>query len=527
MPAGPAVASEPSPEAVDHPVPSVGLFDGLRQGALAVSAEGSGDGRMVLSVTNRSPRPLRVVLPPGLIASGATGQFGGGGFGGAGGGGFGGGGLGGGGLGGGGLGGGLGGGGFGGGGLGGGLGGGGGFGGGLGGGGLGGGGAATLPASVGMIMLGRLIMTLVGDQDSWDFRSLALGGAGGGLGGGGLGGGGLGGGGLGGGGFGGGFRSVPPAGVASAVVRPGQTRGLPTRLVSLSGPSAGPAPVMPQKGEVLEIRDIDTIEAISPRLQDVVKRLAEEKAPETVAQLVLWHMGYGIDWPTLAQLSRPWANPSEVALARQFVDRQGDDQSARRVAETGTLFYDLSATEPGRERLASDVRKLLDTHPLLGLTAQPGVPARPRGPALACRVEIAGEAASVRVSASDEAGTSWVDVGRFSLPVLEPSGTPITPAELADRWAEGLLDRLVRVRLTREGRGKDAFRIRIENGSPLLLSGLTLGGAEPRAGSRPSTLVGLSLSPRRAMTVPATHEVVRRLGFTNGIRVLAVDLSGL
>jgi hypothetical protein len=284
---------------------------------------------------------------------------------------------------------------------------------------------------------------------------------------------------------------------------------------------------MPRKGEVLEIRDIDTIEAISPRLQNAVKRLAEGKAPETVAQLVLWHVGYGIDWPTLGRLSRPWANPSEVALARQFVDRQGEAESAGRVAETGTLFYELSAVKPGHERLASDVRKLLEARPLLGLTARPGVPDRPRGPALACRVEIADAAASVRVSASDEAGTSWVDVGNFSLSPLDAGGTPATPSELADRWAEGLLDRIVRVRLTREGRGKDAFRIRIENGSPLVLSGLTLGGSEPKAAARPTTLVGLSLSPRRAMTAPATHEVVRRLGFTKGIRVLAVDLSGL
>jgi hypothetical protein len=284
---------------------------------------------------------------------------------------------------------------------------------------------------------------------------------------------------------------------------------------------------MPRKGEALEIRDVDTIEAISPRLQNVVKRLAEERAPETVAQLVLWHLGHGIDWPTLVQLSRPWANPGEVALARQFVDRQGEPESAGRVADTGALFYDLSAARPAHERLASDVRKLLDTRPLLGLTARPGVPARPNGPALACRVEIAGAAASVRVSASDEAGTSWVELGNFSLPILKAGGTPLTPAELADRWAEGLLDRLVRVRLTRQGPGKDAYRIRIENRSPLVLGGLALGGSEPRAASRPSTLVGLSLSPRRAMTVPATHEVVRRLGFTKGVRILAVDLNGI
>src|SRR5262249_16904815 len=92
---GPVNASEPTKGAGDGAAPAVGLFDGLRRGTVAVSAEGTGDGRMVLSVTNRSARPLRVVLPPGLIASGSTGQFGGGGFGGAGGGGFGGGGFGG------------------------------------------------------------------------------------------------------------------------------------------------------------------------------------------------------------------------------------------------------------------------------------------------------------------------------------------------------------------------------------------------------------------------------------------------
>ena len=35
------------------------------------------DGRMTMTVTNRTRRQLRVVLPPGIIAQGATGQFGG------------------------------------------------------------------------------------------------------------------------------------------------------------------------------------------------------------------------------------------------------------------------------------------------------------------------------------------------------------------------------------------------------------------------------------------------------------------
>ena len=53
------------------------LFDAAKKGLVTVSAEGIGDGRMTLSVHNRTKKQLRVVLPPGLIASGASGQFGG------------------------------------------------------------------------------------------------------------------------------------------------------------------------------------------------------------------------------------------------------------------------------------------------------------------------------------------------------------------------------------------------------------------------------------------------------------------
>ena len=119
----PSFAGESAPDEA----PAISLFDGIRSGVLRVSAEGTGGDRMNLAVTNRSSRRLRVVLPPGLLASGVTGQFGGGGFGGGG-------------LGGGGFGGGLGGGGGGGGGFG---------GGGLGGGGFGGGGGGGLGGGLG------------------------------------------------------------------------------------------------------------------------------------------------------------------------------------------------------------------------------------------------------------------------------------------------------------------------------------------------------------------------------------------
>jgi len=94
----PGIADEPAKAPTTAPaqakatpseeiVPAVDLLTAVKQGDVSVKAEGIGDGRMTLSVTNKTQRKLKVVLPPGLIASSATGQFGGmGGMGGMGGG---------------------------------------------------------------------------------------------------------------------------------------------------------------------------------------------------------------------------------------------------------------------------------------------------------------------------------------------------------------------------------------------------------------------------------------------------------
>ena len=52
------------------------MIEGLRKGQLGASAEGTGDGLMTLHLTNKTGRKLRVVLPPGLVAAGATGLTG-------------------------------------------------------------------------------------------------------------------------------------------------------------------------------------------------------------------------------------------------------------------------------------------------------------------------------------------------------------------------------------------------------------------------------------------------------------------
>src|SRR5271169_5954479 len=58
-------------------VPEIGLLDAAKQGLISVQAEGIGDGRMTMTLKNRTNKQLHVVLPPGIIAQGATGQFGG------------------------------------------------------------------------------------------------------------------------------------------------------------------------------------------------------------------------------------------------------------------------------------------------------------------------------------------------------------------------------------------------------------------------------------------------------------------
>jgi hypothetical protein len=376
-----------------------------------------------------------------------------------------------------------------------------------------------------MVMLGRLIMSLVGDRDSWDMRSLSVGL--GGQGGGGLGGG-LGGGGLGG-GFGGGFRSVAPTAPASALVKPGQTRRLPTPLVSLSGPSDEGDLSMPRSGEPLEILDIDALAGASPRLRAAVKRLAQEKAPQTVAQLVLWHVGLGIDWSSLERLARRWANPGELALARRFVGALDATASEGTAAETGTLDLDLIASGSESEALAGRLRSILDGRPMLGLTVRVRQAEPPRGPALACQVRLERETASARVLTTDEAGTAWRAVGKFSVALADSKGTERPAAAVADALAEGLLDRLVRVQLTLGPRvkGKETYKIRIDNSSPLVLHGLALAGSAADPEAKPSLLLGISLPPRKSLAVPASSEVVHRLKLKQGISVQAVHLGGL
>ena len=512
--------------------PGINLFEAARAGAIAVSAEGTGDGAMTIRVTNRTNRKLKVVLPPGLVASGATGQMGGmGGMGGGmGGGGMGGGGMGGGGMGGGGMG-------------GGGMGGRGG--GGMGGGMMGGSRPLTMMPMQGLSAVANMIMNLV-QPDTWDRMAFmrgmmaAMGSMGGGMMGGmggGMGGMGGGMGGMGGGmgGMGGGFRSVPPVDLPTATVAPGQSRGLRTRLVRLGTPDDDGSIAFPAQGEPLTLSDVGQAQ-LSPKVRAALVRLSRDGAPESIAQMTLWAAA-GMPWADVARLADAWANPQELALAKQLVadlDAQSDD------ADTGRILIEVSGRDEAGRVLAGQLASALKGRTVLGLAVEDRVPSRPVGPSLAVRVQVGGTAAKpeamVQLASSDATASSWAPVGKFELPVgLDQSGQ-VKALEFNDALAAGLLDRLVKVSV-RKGpasggvlpaapKTAGAYVIRIENYSPLLLNGVAISGMKPKAGDPIKMLLGISLSPRRTFSVPVTAESVERLGLKN-IKPVALDLSGL
>ena len=76
-------------------------------------------------------------------------------------------------------------------------------------------------------------------------------------------------------------------------------------------------------------------------------------------------------------------------------------------------------------------------------------------------------------------------------------------------------------------KGKLTYGIRIDNASPLRLNGLAAVGVESGKDVEAHVLAGISIPPRRSMTVPASEEAVKELRLKHGIRVTALDLSGL
>ena len=521
-----AKEKEGEPESVD-------LLTAMKNGQIAATAEGTGDGKITLSLKNRTNSRLRVVLPPGLIVSGATGQFGGG-MGGMGGG------MGGGWAGG--MGGGMG-------GMGGGMGG---MGGGMGGrgGGMGGGmmrGGGTMPAIDGHDDARPADHVSFGDYDSWDQRSLRIGMMGG-MGMGGMGGGMGGMGGMGGGmgGMGGGMRSVPPTGPLETTLKPDQERHLPTPVVSMNAPDAELRPLVPAEGETLQISGIDQW-TDDRRTQEALKRLAEAKAPQTIAQMVFWYVTAGASWDDVGRLCQGWGNASELALAKQFVAEPGTRTSKSPARPTArpiraALLGDQGEGDRAGRSWSTASATLWGEVPGARPDGQGG---RPRASRTGPRWPAGPRSRTPR--RREARGEPPVGFGLDSArPVpdqaLRPDAASRDGAEgrrrstTQERRRPGSASggrgdgrRLVHVKLSRGPRckGKESFRVKIVNESPLILNGLALGGSEGRQDNPPAILQGLSLPPRKSLTVPASAEVGQPAAPEGRPEVFAADLSGL
>jgi hypothetical protein len=336
------------------------------------------------------------------------------------------------------------------------------------------------------------------------------------------------------GGMGGGFRSIPPTGLPETTLKPHQTRHLPTTLVGLNAPDETGRGLAPEKGEKLVIGEVGQVTK-DPLAQAALKRLAQVKAPQTVSQLVMWKVAGGLDWDTIARLTRGRVNAHEIALARRLVDQLGETEGKLPPTEAGMIYWELKTAGSGSPQLSAQFRKLLDKYTMLGLKAKEGVPASPDGPALACKADLSDSKVSASVLSTDGAGAAWVTVGKFTLKngIAAPTGDEkkdeLSAARLADSIAEGIISRLVNVRISNGPRmkGKPTYKVRITNSSPLILNGVALAGAEISPNNPPTALAGLTLPPRKSLTVPATAELVSRLHLKESVRVVALDLSGL
>jgi hypothetical protein len=150
-------------------------------------------------------------------------------------------------------------------------------------------------------------------------------------------------------------------------------------------------------------------------------------------------------------------------------------------------------------------------------------------------VRITGAADSprvtVQVATTDGDAGSWVARGTFAFAVDAQTKPELRVALAAQRLGTGVLERLVRARLTKGQRvkGKETYKLQIDNVSPLVLDGVALAGPAGAAEDVVpfAALSGLSIAPRRSLTLSATPGIVEQLKLKKGVRVVAADLSAL
>ena len=215
---------------------------------------------------------------------------------------------------------------------------------------------------------------------------------------------------------------------------------------------------LPEKDEPLRIvGDVAQVNN-NARVQKALRRLATDMAPTSLSQLVMWRVASGLDWSTIAQLSKDWANRHELTLARDFVDRLDTLPEG----ETGRIVFHVVRADETGTPVALELKKALQGKTVLGLTAElvDEIPARPERPAVGCWLRLNAREASVQVMSSDSAAEKWVPFGKFILPVTHGQ-EKFDVQRFAAALSEGVLNRLVRAQVTKgtvQDKGKRLYR---------------------------------------------------------------------
>ncbi|GAC1346842.1 MAG: hypothetical protein NVSMB14_09730 [Isosphaeraceae bacterium] len=368
----------------------------------------------------------------------------------------------------------------------------------------------TMPAMMGIMMLPNMIKQMVA-PGPWKMTGGMMGG------------------------MGGGMRSVPATGPLWTTVEPGQTQDLPTSCVLLSDPTRNnDALAVSPKGEKLQLGDIGQLTR-DVRLQRALRRLAAEKAPLSVTQVVIWRLK-GMDWAKLEQLSKGWVNAYELSLAKHLVEEldQGseavDKSKGMFAEESGVLYIEIDGNGAWAD-LSKEFASIFKERSILGLRVGNAIPERPAGPSLGARVKVDPKTlkATIKLVATDASASRFEEIGSTVLTLVEKDTAYDRAVKIADALSSGLLERLVKVKfaLGKKVKGKPSYQIQIVNESPLILNGIALIGPTAKATRPPTTLAGVAIPPRHGVVLGASAEVVNDLGLKQGIKVVAVDLSGL
>ena len=126
---------------------------------------------------------------------------------------------------------------------------------------------------------------------------------------------------------------------------------------------------------------------------------------------------------------------------------------------------------------------------------------------------------------------SWVHFGKFTVPVTRRDRGRLDVGAVC-RWVVGGDSQsagagaVIKGSATKD-KGKLIYQLRIDNASPLVLNGLAMLGTASKEDEMPKVLRGSASRRGRSLTVPASEDVVRTLGLKKGIKLVALDLSGL